>query len=333
MSAANDFDIAVVGAGAWGTTISTLLARNGHMVLLWAYETEIVGDINNNHRNSTYLPDFELDKKICATDNLSSLQGIKKLIIVIPSEFFSSTFLQLREYISPATQVISATKGFIGHNLELPWEMVSQALPENKTGVLSGPNLAREIASGLPAISLIASNDEKLIMDFQSILSSNRFRVYGGTDVIGTGLAGALKNIVAIAAGIVDGMDLGENAMAALITRGLAEIIKLAEYRGGDVRTFYGVSGLGDLICTCQSRLSRNNTVGRLIASGKKLDEIRGMTQSVAEGISTTRHVHEYAMRHELDLPITASIYRILFENVDPTSEITELMTRSLKME
>jgi glycerol-3-phosphate dehydrogenase (NAD(P)+) len=205
--------------------------------------------------------------------------------------------------------------------------------PGSPLGVLSGPNLSREVVSGKPAISLIASRDKDLVHEYQHLLSTERFRVYGSTDVTGTELGGSLKNIMAIAAGISDGLDLGQNAMAALITRGIAEMIRLGEHLGAEAKTFYGVSGLGDLVCTSQSRLSRNHEVGRRLASGETLGEILGSTKSVAEGVGTTKHVHEYAVEHGIDLPITGSVFKILYESADPGLALRELMTRKLKME
>lgn len=333
MTFKREFEIGVIGAGAWGTTLASHIVKTGRAILLWAYEKEVADEINSNHRNSVYLPEFELPAELTATGNLEEFRSIDRIIIAVPSAFFSETMGKLVRYISTATRILSASKGFIDDDLKRPSELLDDMLSENHFGVISGPNLSREIMSGLPAITLVASRYQDVVLEFQNLLSNEQFRVYGGTDVAGTELGGALKNIMAIAAGIADGLKLGQNALAALITRGLAEMVKLGDALGADVRTFYGVSGLGDLVCTSQSRLSRNHEVGRRIAGGEKLDDILKSTSSIAEGVGTTKHVHEYAMKHKLDLPITGAVYNVLFGNANPGEALRELMTRTLKME
>jgi len=325
--------IGVVGAGAWGTTLALLLAQNGWKVKLWAFEKEVAEEINRDRRNSIYLEDVLLPEGIEASEDLSFMEDVERLIIAVPSAFYSSVAGDLARHVKGGARIISATKGFIGDELKRPSEFLREVFPGYKIGVLSGPNLAREIAAGLHAISLVSSEDEELVREFQMILSSERFRVYGGTDIIGTELGGALKNIYAIAAGIAEGFHLGENALAALITRGLAEMIKLGKFLGAQERTFFGVSGLGDLVCTCQSKLSRNHQVGVKIAEGRRLEEVQAEMKAVAEGIDTTRHVHHFAISHDLDLPITRAVYKVLFEGTNPGQALHELMTRTLKME
>jgi glycerol-3-phosphate dehydrogenase (NAD(P)+) len=331
--AEKQYDIGIIGAGAWGTTISTLLTIAGKNVLLWAFEKEVADEVNSDHRNSVYLKGVDLPQNLtCATD-FARFNKINRLIITVPSAFFSYTIQSLAPYVQKTASIVSASKGFAGPDLTRPSEILEEKFPNHQVGVLSGPNLAREIVTGHPAISLVASKNENLVRDFQATLSSERFRVYGGSDVIGTELGGALKNIMAIAGGMSDGLGLGENALAALITRGLAEMIKLGVHLRASERTFYGVSGLGDLVCTSQSILSRNHEVGRRVATGEKLEDIIKSSSSVAEGIGTTEHVHEFALRHNIDLPITSAVYGVLFENINPSRALKELMTRSLKME
>lgn len=325
--------VGVIGAGAWGTTLAAHLVRMGNSVLIWSYEEEVRDEINARHTNSVYHHGFDLPADLKATSNLSDFSDFSRLLIVVPSAFYTNVVRELSRHVQPHAQVVSATKGFIDNDLTRPMQFLEETLPQNPRGVLSGPNLSREISSGLPAISLIASKDAKMIQEFQSLLSTGQFRVYGGTDVAGTELGGALKNIMAIAAGIADGLSLGENTLAALITRGLAETIKIGRILGADDRTFFGVSGLGDLVCTSQSRLSRNQQVGRRIAGGETLDEILSAMAAVAEGVDTTRHVHSFGRDKDLDLPITNAVYTILFEGEDPSRALRELMTRKLKME
>ena len=332
MSSKGSIDVGVVGAGAWGTTLARHLARSGQKILLWAFEPEVVHDITASKQNSLYLPDIVLPDSIIATADLADFSQVSKVIIAVPSAFCATTIEAIAQTLSPSCKLLSATKGFVGPDLTRPTQLLEATFPDRSIGALSGPNLSREIASGLPAISLVSSKDEILVRDFQSLLSTERFRVYGGSDVIGTELGGALKNIIAIAAGIADGLDLGENALAGLITRGLAEMIKLGKTLGANERTFYGVSGLGDLVCTCQSTLSRNHTVGSLLAQGGKIGDILSEMSAVPEGPDTTMHVHEYAESRGIDLPITRAIYDILFKEADPDLALRDLMTRSLKM-
>ena len=327
------YDIGIVGAGAWGTTLAMHLSRKGYRILLWAYEKEVVDEINRGHRNTVYLRDFDLPDQIRATTDLAEMKSASRLIISVPSAFYTHVVNDLARHIPEGVQILSATKGFLDSELKRPSEFLIELFPNHAIGVLSGPNLSKEIASGLPAVSRVASENKELIREFQLMLSSERFRVYGGSDIIGTELGGSLKNIIALAAGMADGLNLGENALAALITRGLAEMIKLGKILGAEERTFYGVSGLGDLICTCQSPLSRNHQVGKRLAGGEKLAAILSSISAVPEGIDTTRHVHKYAHNRDLDLPITRAVYSILFEDAVPETALRELMTRTLKME
>jgi glycerol-3-phosphate dehydrogenase (NAD(P)+) len=333
MSQSETYDIGVIGAGAWGTTLAMHLSRKGQSVLLWAFEPEVADSINQDHRNPIYLPDFELPVEVKSTGDLAQMGAISRLLIVVPSAFYASTVKQLASHVSGNAKLLSATKGFLDSNLRRPSEMLKEIFPGHQTGVLSGPNLSKEIAAGLPAVSRVASESEEFVREFQQILSSERFRVYGGSDIVGTELGGSLKNIIALAAGMASGLHLGENALAALITRGLAEIIKLGELLSAEARTFYGVSGLGDLICTCQSSLSRNYQVGYRLANSETLSQILSSISAVPEGVDTTRHVYQYAQNHGLDLPITGAVYNILFEESEPAAALRDLMTRTLKME
>jgi len=327
------FEIGIVGAGAWGTTLASLLTSAGCHTIVWAYESDVANDINKSSRNSVYLHDVDLPPGLVATNDFADLSDPNRLIIAVPSPFLAETLEQLAPHVKPGAELVSATKGFVASDLKRPSQLLEDILPGHSIGVLSGPNLSREIIRGLPAISLVASKDDDLVREYQRLLSTARFRVYGGKDVVGTELGGALKNIMAIAAGLADGLELGENALAALITRGLAEMIRLGKVFGADERTFYGVSGLGDLVCTSQSRLSRNHEVGRRLAAGESLDAVLQSSKAVPEGVGTTGHVHEFAFGRGLDLPITAAVHAVLFERAEPANVLRELMTRELKME
>jgi len=333
MSASLNYSAGVIGAGAWGTTIASHLTKCGHSTLLWAFEKEVSDEINISHRNSVYHHDIDLPEKLTATSELSRFANVEYLIIVVPSAFYKTTVSQLAEILPEGIPILSATKGFVDDELARPSEFLASTCPNHPIGVLSGPNLSREISQGLPAITLVTSSDENLVRSFQEMLSTDRFRVYGGTDLIGTELGGALKNIMAIAAGLVDGLKFGKNTHAALITRGLAEMIRLGERLGAQKQTFYGVSGLGDLVCTAGSTLSRNQEVGRRIAQGETLKEILSATRAVPEGVDTTKHVHAYCKAHDIDLPITDAVHKVLFDGVDPFEALKGLMTRHLKME
>jgi len=333
MAGADEYDIGVIGAGAWGTTLAHRLSETGHKTLLWAFEAEVAAEINHSRTNSVYLPDVKLSTSLTATNDLAEFGTLGRLLIVVPSKFLPGTVDRLSGIVSSDARLVSASKGFVNQELSRPSEYLAEKFPGRMIGVLSGPNLSREVVRCKPAISLVASSDVGLVKEFQELLSTEYFRVYGGTDVIGTELGGALKNIMAMAAGLSDGLELGENTLAALITRGLAEMIRLGTKLGADARTFYGVSGLGDLVCTSQSRLSRNHEVGRRLALGQRLGEILGSSHAVPEGVETTKHVHRYAEKHGIDLPLTRGVYTVLFENADPPEILRELMTRTLRME
>ena len=333
MNQKKEFQIGVIGAGAWGTTLAAMLRRNTRDVLLWAYEPEVVKQINDHSVNRTYLPDVKLPDDLPVTDDPADMASIDRLLFVVPSKFCRETLERFAPHIRDDAWILSATKGFVGPKLQRPTQLIEEILPNHPVGALSGPNLSGEIAIGLPAITLIGSENEDVVREYQELMANDDFRVYGGTDVVGTELGGALKNIMAIAGGVADGLHLGENAHAALITRGLAEMIRIGRHLDADERTFYGISGLGDLVCTSQSKLSRNHHVGSFIASGRKLADILADMNSVAEGVDTTKHVHEYARENNLDLPITQAVYKVLFEDADPGGILRELMTRSLKME
>jgi len=322
--------ISVIGAGAWGTTLSILLAENGHQVSLWVYEKELIPEINKYRENKRYLPGFQLPDKIEIT---GEMEPAEIFIFVIPTQHLRSIAKPFAAVIKSDVTVVSASKGIEEKTLKLPLNILKEELKNDNLCVLSGPNLSSEIARGLPAASVIASEKKAIAAAVQEALMLNRFRIYTNTDVIGVQLGGALKNIIAIAAGTADGLNVGDNAKAGLMIRGIAEITRLGVALGARPETFAGLSGMGDLIATCTSRLSRNHLVGEQIARGKKLSEILKEMKEVAEGVPTTIAARTLGNKLKVSLPITEEVYHVLYEGKDPYRAITDLMTRSATSE
>jgi glycerol-3-phosphate dehydrogenase (NAD(P)+) len=320
---------AVIGAGAWGTTLSILLAEGKHEVMLWSYEPEIIPGINNLRENKKYLPGFELLPVINATDNLAeALSGAELSIFAVPTQFLGEIIKDSAPRLSPATVVLSASKGIEEKSLKLPSNIIADCF-KGTIAVLSGPNLSKEIACGLPAATVAASKNKDACAFVQKILSSERFRVYTNDDVTGVELGGALKNIIAIAAGVADGFELGNNAKSALLIRSMAEITRLGVSLGAKAQTFAGLSGMGDLITTCSSNLSRNHYVGFELAKGRKLAEIMSSMKDVAEGVPTCRAALKLAKKHNVEMPITSEVHQVLFEDKDPYKAIISLLKRT----
>ncbi|NQU16830.1 MAG: NAD(P)-dependent glycerol-3-phosphate dehydrogenase [Candidatus Saganbacteria bacterium] len=324
--------VSVIGAGNWGTTLAQLLCENRCQTTLWAYEKEVVSDIKNYRENKLFLPGCELPASLEATDDINQAVSNSKLIIfVVPVQHLSAVINKINK-LPPNCLLISAAKGIEIKSLKRPSQIIHEHF-KKEIAVLSGPNLAKEIAAGLPAASVVASKNKDNAAAIQKIIMSNRFRIYTQEDVCGVELGGALKNIIAIAAGICDGLDLGENARAALIVRGITEISRLGKALGAEEKTFYGLSGIGDLILTAGSPKSRNHKIGEAISRGKKLDEIiRGMSE-IAEGIPTTKAVYKLSQELKIDMPICSKTYQVLYKGLDPYTAITDLLTRKAKQE
>ena len=319
---------AVIGAGAWGTTLSILLAERGHEVMLWSYEAELIPDLIELRENKKYLPGFQLPPAISATGELKeALSNAQVAIFAVPTQFLSQTIKSSLPYLDPGTILVSASKGIEERSLKLPSVIISELFSGN-IAVLSGPNLAKEIARGLPAATVVAGKKETCEV-IQKILSSERFRVYINDDLIGVQLGGALKNIIAIAAGVADGFELGDNTKSALLIRSMAEITRLGVSLGAAEKTFAGLSGMGDLITTCSSNLSRNHQVGYELAKGKKLAEILASMKDIAEGVPTCRAVVMLAKQQNVEMPITHEVYQVLFEGKDPYKAIISLLKRT----
>jgi len=326
--------ISVIGAGAWGTTIANILASKGFDTVIWTFETDTEQTINSKKENVTYLPGIKLDDKIKATSNIKdAVKDAAVAIIAVPSKYLRSTLRSFSGQLSKDIVILSLTKGIEKNTFKRPSEIIAEETGIDKIAVLSGPNLSREIAKGLPAASVVAAKDHATAKNLQDILSSEKLRIYTSNDIIGTEIGGAMKNVIAIAAGICDGLGLGNNAKSALMVRGLAEITRLGLALGAKAETFYGLSGMGDLITTCESSLSRNNTVGKEIAQGKKIADILKQTTAVPEGVETASSAFDLAKKIGVEMPITNEIYYVLFEGKDPKTAISMLMARSPKKE
>ncbi|HJQ24965.1 MAG TPA: NAD(P)H-dependent glycerol-3-phosphate dehydrogenase [Blastocatellia bacterium] len=329
--------VAVIGAGSWGTALALVAARNRHAVRLWAREPEVAAQINAARRNPYYLSDFELPDNLRATVSLDeALDGAGFVLLVVPSHAAREVVEQMRPHLNAQQTLISATKGIENVTLMRMDEVISDVLAADFTPrfvALSGPSFAREVAAGDPTAIVAASREGELSEAVQRLLSASVFRVYTNADVIGVELGGAVKNVVAIGSGVVRGLGMGTNTVAAIITRGLAEMTRLALAQGARVETMAGLAGLGDLVLTCTGELSRNRHVGIELGKGRHLAEIVGEMREVAEGVKTTRAIYELGKRLNIDMPITASIYALLYEDKPAIEAANELMGRPLKRE
>ena len=330
--------IAIIGAGAWGTSLSIVLGRKGsHHVRLWAREPEILESISSQRVNERFLPAQSIPKSVSVTGELSqALAGAEIVVSVMPSQHCRALFSEMRNHLNADMLIVSATKGLEENSLLRMTEVIAQtsSTTQLRIGALSGPSFALEVARGDPTAITIASHDTALAETIQQEFSDPRFRVYRNDDVVGVELGGALKNIIAIASGVCDGLGLGHNSIAALITRGLAEITRLVVACGGKYQTMSGLAGLGDLVLTCTGDLSRNRSVGVELGKGRKLpDIIAGMYGSVAEGILSTNAAIGLAHARGVEMPITEQMYAILHNGKSPKDAIHELMTRSAKSE
>jgi glycerol-3-phosphate dehydrogenase (NAD(P)+) len=334
-------EIAVIGAGAWGTSIAIVLGRKGtHRVRLWAHETEVCKSISQKRINEQFLPGGRIPESVAATNDLAAALDRAQIVVsVMPSQHCRGLFERMSTMIPPPAFIVSATKGLEENSLQRMSEVIAQVIHREdrsgpRIGALSGPSFAQEVARGDPTAVTIASQDTELLHTVQREFSDPSFRVYTNSDVVGVELGGALKNIVAIAAGICDGLGLGHNSVAALITRGLAEMTRLVVACGGRTETMAGLAGLGDLVLTCTGGLSRNRSVGVELGRGRKLPEIvTAMHGMVAEGIFTTNAAVGLARAHGVEMPITEQMHAILHQAKSPREAIQDLMMRSGKSE
>lgn len=328
--------IVVVGGGSWGTTLANLLAKNGHEVALWVREQELMAEMRANRENRWYLPGITLDDNLNIYNDINQAVGESDtFVFAVPSQFFRSVLSTLRHAIPKRAKIICANKGIEVGTLSTMSEIVTQELASIKPSfsMLSGPSFAKEVAQEIPTAVALACVDKKVCKELQELFANEYFRVYSSNDVRGVELGGAVKNIIAIAAGVADGMQFGTNSRAALITRGLAEMSRLGKAMGGNPQTFMGLAGLGDLVLTCTGDLSRNRQVGLRLGKGQKLIDIMHDMKMVAEGVKTTEAVYEIGKKLNVELPITEQVYKVLYEEQDVKDALRELMTRALKEE
>lgn len=328
--------IAVIGSGSWGTTVAALAAAT-HPVLLWARRAEVAETINREAENVDYLPGFRLPGSLRATSDLAEAAGFAEAVVMaVPSHGFRTVFAHLAGDIDDTTPILSLVKGIEqGSDLRMT-EVILEEHPSHdpgRVGVMAGPNLAGEVSQGSPAATVIAMQDTAAATLLQTVFMSPTFRVYTNTDVVGCEVAGSVKNVMAIAAGMTKGLGFGHNTLAALITRALAEMTRLGTALGGRPETFSGLAGMGDLIATCQSDQSRNNRVGTALAHGRGLDEIVAEMRMVAEGVKTVEPVLTLADRVKVEMPIAQQVRKVLYEGAHPRDSVLTLMTREARSE
>lgn len=330
----NLHQIGVIGAGSWGTSLAKLLSNKGYKVHIWSHETDVVNDINNNHYNSLYLNNIHLPNSLIATDDFSLLSNSDLFVLAIPTQFIRTTLEKHRIDFNDKI-VANVAKGIEAETLLTVSKLLADTsnVTPDKYVVLTGPSHAEEVSQNMPTTIVAASDNYDSSHIVQQTFTTETFRVYTSDDVIGCEIGGSLKNVIAIASGIIDGLKLGDNTKAALITRGLAEISRLGIMLGANPQTFSGLSGLGDLYVTCSSRHSRNRYVGEQIGLGRTLADINSGMRMIAEGVKTTKSAYYLSIKHDVELPIVEQIYKILFEGVAPLNAIHDLMTRKTKRE
>jgi len=329
--------IGVVGAGAWGTALANLLAEKGFQVDLWAFESEVCADIVESRENKLFLPGIRLSKNLRPSNDLDKVAAEKEiLLLVMPSHVFRCVATNLVHHQSEKTIIISASKGIENETHLTMTGVLEQILPQrlhDQLAVVSGPSFAEELAKKIPTAITAAAHRPDVAEQVQATFDTPYFRIYTSRDVIGAQLGGAVKNVMAIAAGISDGLGLGLNTRAALITRGITEIQRLGIRLGANPKTFMGLAGIGDLVLSCTGTLSRNWTVGNKLGQGMKLDSIISQTRTVAEGVKTTKSVYNMSKKLGIEMPISEHVYRILYEDLDPKKALHALMIRDLKYE
>ena len=327
-------ETAVIGAGAWGTALADLLARNGHRVTLWAYEADVAASIGSAHVNHRFLPGIELSPAVRATNDLrGAVDGANLVCLATPSHLLRRILRDAARYVARDATLCVASKGIEADTLELMSDVVLEEASGHPVVALSGPSFAAEVVARQPTAVVAASSDEAAGTLVQEALSNTHFRVYTNDDIVGVELGGSLKNVIAVAAGIVEGVGLGLNSRAALITRGLAEMARLGNALGAKPATFAGLAGMGDLVLTCTGALSRNRAVGIEIGRGATLAEALAGKETIAEGVTTTRSAHALAQREGVEMPIVATVHRILFDGHPARLAVNELMSRELRAE
>jgi len=335
MSSAKKHAIVVLGAGSWGTALALLLARNAHTALLWGNDAARQARLEHERQNSVYLPGIPFPANLHVRDALAEVaKSSSRFLVAVPSHAFRATLAALKPLLPAGAVLAWATKGLEPGSGKLLSQVVQEELDgEQPFAVISGPTFAREVALNLPTALTVASESESTAEEVASWLRNERARVYTSRDVAGVQLGGAIKNVMAIAAGISDGLGFGANARAALITRGLAELMRLGVAMGGQKETFMGLTGAGDLILTCTDNASRNRRVGLALGQGKKLPDILSELGQEAEGVATARELYQLAKKLNVDMPITEQVYRVLYENLPPQNAVEALLSREPRQE
>ncbi len=333
----DQFEVGVIGAGAWGTALAIHAARMGHPTVLWAYEPQVVQAIEQRRENTTYLPGFVVPALLRATGDLARAVSTSKILLtVMPTPHVARIARQMLPFLTDDHCIVSCSKGIDNESLETVNEVFERVLPRRlhlSLAYLSGPSFAAEVAAGMPSAVTIAAIDRRTAKHLQKSLSSDRFRCYTSNDVIGVEMGGALKNVMAIAVGTADGLGFGHNARAGLITRGLSEITRFAVKKGGNPLTMQGLAGMGDLVLTCTGDLSRNRTVGIRLGKGEAIGDILDSMTAVAEGVLTAKSAHRLAEQLGVDAPIIEHTYRVIHEGLAPRAALEGLMSRPLKDE
>ena len=327
--------ITFLGDGGWGTTLAVHLARKDFSVVLWGTFKDNIEAMDRDRENKKFLPGIALPENLTVTHDLASaIENADIIVLSTPSQYLEALLKKFKPLLSSNKKIfLSIVKGIENHHLSRMSQLIENHLGKVPLAVLSGPTIATEVAKGIPSSAVIASKNKKIAQHLQEIFNSSTFRVYTNTDVAGVELGGSLKNVMAIACGVCDGLGFGTNTKSALLTRGLAEMSRLGAAMGARTQTFSGLSGLGDLVTTCFSPKSRNRYVGEELGKGKKIQAILNEMVAVAEGVETSKAVQKLAKHHQVDMPIATEVYRIIYKGKDPVKAMNDLMTRSLKSE
>ena len=326
--------IAILGDGGWGTTLAVLLSKKGYPVTLWGAFADYTKKMAKTRSNPKFLPGIPIPRQIEITSDIKSAVVNKEIIVLaIPSQYTRLTLKKIAGSFTKETIFLSVTKGIENHSFKRMSEVIHAELGPVKLAVLSGPTIASEVAKGVPTVAVVASTNKQIRKTIQAVFSAKGFRLYTNPDVIGVELGGSLKNVIAIACGVSDGLGFGTNTKAAILTRGIAEISRLGKAMGAKLETFNGISGLGDLVTTCISSQSRNRSVGELIGRGKDLKEIYRHMQMVAEGVPTAKSAYALSLKYKIDMPIIKEVYHLLYKNKSPHLAVKDLMTRKNKEE
>lgn len=326
--------VCVIGDGGWGTTLAILLHSQGYQVTVWGAFADYLNILNNKRENPKFLPRVKIPREILfSADIQEAVLEARLIVLAVPSHFLRGVLTKLKRCSFSDSIVLSVVKGIENDTLMRMSELIQDVLGKLKLAVLSGPTISYEVARGIPATCVVASEDARLAEQIQNTLMNERFRVYTSSDVVGVELGGALKNVVAIACGISDGLGFGANTKAAILTRGLVEISRLGQALGARLETFYGLSGLGDLVTTCISSHGRNRWVGEQIGKGRKLKDILAKMEMVAEGLRTAKSAIMLAKQHKIEMPITSQVFAVLYKEKDPKIAVSDLMSRQKKPE